>query len=98
MIVINVSFSLIITVFGSEHALAKITIVGFGEFCHAYLLNCTFHMYIMIMLPCLHVSCVSVTRFLCSTVNSVEVNHTCLLIFFWYSVPYEHSDNPTVCT
>lgn len=37
MIVKNVFSNLIITVFGLEHALARVTIADFGEFCFLFL-------------------------------------------------------------
>lgn len=86
MIVINVSFSLTITVFGLERALAKRTIVVFGEFWHVYFLHYIFYMYIMIMLPGMHVHLFplyTVYVLLCTLQNKSACVFIGLLLDIW---------------
>jgi hypothetical protein len=98
MIVISVSFSLIITVFGLGHALAKITIVGFGEFCHVYLLHCTFDMYILFVLPCVPCfMCFCCIYCLLYVYCALCGSSSCEFIDFPL-VLHKHFDEPTVST
>lgn len=86
MIVINVSFSLTITVFGLERALAKRTIAVFGEFWHVYFLHYIFYMYIMIMLPGMHVHVFplyTVYVLLCTLQNKSACVFIGLLLDIW---------------